>query len=272
MFIKKVLFDVEVTQKRKNCGCKRINTLSKDSSVLPKTDEISFVGRNSNKETIDWYDKNAEMYFNETNIVSMEEEYPPFLKHLPSGGEILDAGCGSGRDSKAFSQMKYKVTAFDASEQLAKLASINTGLKVINTTFADFKSAKKFDGIWAWASLLHVPKDEFEQSLMNLINHLKGGGVLFASMKEECLEEKDFKGRGFNYVNFEELKSIFARNKDIELIDHLTLSEFRDSVKESFYKTRCNKLLDKLVMPLFAFRPNDHPFMTFALKKINPLL
>lgn len=208
--------------------------------------KLSFGNNNHNEETINWYDKNSENYFNETKDFSMKEKYTPFLKHIPKNGEILDAGCGSGRDAKCFSEMGYNVTAFDASSELTKLAEKNCGFSVMNTTFAKFKSAKKFDGIWACASLLHVPKKDFEESFLNLTNHLKNGGILCASMKLGEVEEKDSKGRFFNYVSVEELKNIFSKQKNLQLIE-MTQAEN-------------------------TFRAGDHPFVTFVVKKIKNLV
>lgn len=198
-----------------------------------------------NDETIDWYNQNAENYFNETNSFSMKEKYPQFLKYIPKNGEILDAGCGSGRDAKFFLSMGYKVSAFDASTELSKLASENTSLDVITATFAEFTSNKKFDGIWANASLLHVPKKSFENSFLNLINHLKDNGVLFASMKLGDTEEKDSNGRFFNYVSMNELKSIFSKYKNFKLIE--------------MKQTKNN------------FRIGDRPFINFVIRKESSL-
>jgi len=204
--------------------------------------ERAFCMKNLNKETINWYNKNAEDYFKETNILPMKDKYPQFLQYIPQGGKILDAGCGSGRDAKYFYDMGYHITAFDASEELGKLARKKTGLNIINTTFADFTSEETFDGIWASASLLHVPKKEFDASFSNLIKHLKKDGILYASMKYGNNEAKDSKGRFFNYVTCDELKNIFAKYNNIELIE---LSQESEN----------------------TFRVGDFPFIIFILKK-----
>jgi 2-polyprenyl-3-methyl-5-hydroxy-6-metoxy-1,4-benzoquinol methylase len=213
------------------------------SDIFVSSNTVSFKGKNPNEETVSWYDENAQKYFAETKDFSMQKKYPQFLSHVPDGGEILDAGCGSGRDAKAFSQLGYKVTAFDASSELAKLASENTGLQVIHTTFEKFKSVKRFDGIWACASLLHVPKENFEGAFTNLTNHLNANGVLCASMKLGETEEKDSKGRFFNYVTPEELKKIFSKHKNIKLLE-MTQAEN-------------------------TFRVGDHPFISFVIKRIK---
>lgn len=225
-----------------NFNRKALDFRSVDSFV-PTNKQVAFGNTNPNEETIAWYDRNAESYIKETKDFSMKAKYPQFLKYIPQNGAILDAGCGSARDAKCFSEMGYKVSAFDASAELARLATQNTGINVSQATFASFKSAQKFDGIWACASLLHVPKKEFEQSFLNLTNHLNDGGVLYASMKLGETEEKDAKGRFFNYVSVEELKSFFAKHTNLEL------AEMSESAN--------------------TFRPGDHPFVVFVIKKLK---
>ena len=67
-------------------------------------------------DTIAYYNDNAEGFFLETAGVDMSDLHRRFLMAIPAGGLILDAGCGSGRDSKAFLAQKYRVRAFDASQ------------------------------------------------------------------------------------------------------------------------------------------------------------
>ena len=81
--------------------------------------------------TIEYYNKNADKFFNDTHKLDMKEIYNEFIKHLPNKGKILDAGCGSGRDTKAFSDFGYKVTAFDASSELVNLARAYTKQNIL---------------------------------------------------------------------------------------------------------------------------------------------
>ncbi len=66
-------------------------------------------------DTHSYYEQNAEQFFADTVDVDMSVLYARFLESIPAGGYILDAGCGSGRDSKAFASSGYRVAAFDAS-------------------------------------------------------------------------------------------------------------------------------------------------------------
>ena len=61
-----------------------------------------------------YYDDNAKLFFDQTFAIDMSDLYSPFLDRLPAKATILDAGCGSGRDTLAFSRQGYQVLSFDA--------------------------------------------------------------------------------------------------------------------------------------------------------------
>ena len=77
----------------------------------------------------------------------------------------MDAGCGSGRDSKVFIDSGSEVIAFDGSAEMAKIASEFLGREVLNILFKDMNFYEEFDGIWACASLLHIPKAQLPDTL-----------------------------------------------------------------------------------------------------------
>ena len=130
-----------------------------------------------------YYDANAEAFCEATLAVEMSPFYARFLARVPPGGRILDAGCGSGRDALAFRVRGFEVVAFDASAALARLAAEHCGLPVEVLRFQDLDWRDRFDGIWACASLLHVPAAELPEVLHRLARALKPGGVLYASFK-----------------------------------------------------------------------------------------
>ena len=120
-------------------------------------------------DSIDYYNKYAAKVFEETVDQDMSEIRTEFLNLLEEGDTILDLGCGSGRDSLIFYELGYDVTAMDASEEMCKLAEIHTGLEVLNMTFEEMDFDSVFDGIWACASLLHVPEKELSAILKKIV-------------------------------------------------------------------------------------------------------
>lgn len=149
--------------------------------------------------TIAFYD---EKYAESTAHLDMQQFYDRFEKYLPEGASVLDAGCGSGRDSKHFIERGYTVTAFDASETMCECASKLTGQEVRKLTFQEMDYHDCFDGIWACASLLHVPEDELTIVLSKLFLSLRDGGVLYASWKcGEAERVEGSSGRFFSDMN-----------------------------------------------------------------------
>ena len=78
----------------------------------------------------DYYDDNAQSFYDSTVDVDMVGFYCKFLPLVGAEGRILDLGCGSGRDTKYFVDLGYKVDAIDASKEMVRLASIKSGLEV----------------------------------------------------------------------------------------------------------------------------------------------
>lgn len=130
-----------------------------------------------------YYDNHAEDFIRQTIDVDMSALYRRFLACVPDGGSILDAGCGSGRDTKTFKLRGYKVSAFDRSEAMVRHATAYAEVEVRLGTFQDICDEAFYDGIWCCASLLHVPMVEFPDVLQRLTRALKPSGVLYMSYK-----------------------------------------------------------------------------------------
>ena len=133
--------------------------------------------------TLAYYERNARSFCAATVALDLSALYARFLPLLPAGGHILDVGCGSGRDARAFLAQGYTVTAFDASPALAQQARAYCGIPVQVLRVQEGPWMACFDGIWARASLLHVPMRELPEVLGRLTVALKPGGVLYLSFK-----------------------------------------------------------------------------------------
>ncbi len=169
-------------------------------------------------DSIEYYDKNAVEYFERTVDISMQSWWDIFTEQLPEGASILDLGCGSGRDSAYFISCGFDVTAMDASEEMCDLASIHIGQDVLHLSFAEMDFNQVFDGIWACASLLHVPSDEIDTILAKVINSLKINGILFLSFHYGEFEgERD--GRYFTDYRMKTLKELIGRYENLEIIE-----------------------------------------------------
>lgn len=149
------------------------------------------------RETAAYYEQNADAFDARTRNREMADLYAPFLARLPAGGSILDAGCGPGRDARAFADAGYAVTAADASAAMVQLASARLGRPAIHASFTELAFRDAFDGVWACASLLHVPRAELCDALARLRRALKPDGILYASFKYGAGEEFR-EGRWFN--------------------------------------------------------------------------
>lgn len=148
--------------------------------------------------TIDFYNKKAKSYSDNTLGVNFRNIQEQFCGLLPGQKYILDFGCGSGRDSKYFLSQGYVVDAIDGSVELCKIASANTGIEVRQMMFQELDEADKYDGIWACASILHLSKGTLVDVLKRMLRALKSDGIIYTSFKYGEFEgERD--GRYFTY-------------------------------------------------------------------------
>lgn len=133
--------------------------------------------------TLEYYNRNAKIYCDQTLVGNLQENYNKFLKHLPPNAYILDFGCGSGRDSKYFLDNGYKVKAIDGSIEMCKLASKYINQEVTCMKFDELNDINTYDGIWACSSILHIEKENLSNILIKMISSLKVNGIIYTSFK-----------------------------------------------------------------------------------------
>lgn len=158
-----------------------------------------------------FYDSNARQYCDTTKNLSMGCFHESFAQQLPSVATILDAGCGSGRDSLIFQRLGFRVTAIDASLAMVHQAR-DIGVDASALTFQEITWEHCFDGIWASASLLHVPKTEMISVLRRLRRALKRDGFIFISLKEGEGERVEADGRFFDYFSADEFAAFLSQS------------------------------------------------------------
>lgn len=137
----------------------------------------------------------------------MSEIYAQFTPLLPKKAYILDVGSGSGRDSKYFLEQGFQVFAMDGSARLAQLAADYIGQPVHHMSFEEIDFDENFDGIWACASLLHVPRQQMVTVFDKLQLALKPNGIWHVSYKWGT-QDREVEGRVFtdyDDVTFHEL-------------------------------------------------------------------
>lgn len=133
--------------------------------------------------TLNYYNSRSERFYNSTVSVNFEDTQNIFLSKLPGGSIILDFGCGSGRDTRYFLAKGYHVEAVDGSPALCELASRYTGIQVRHMFFEELSEVDKYDGIWACASVLHLPWHELTDVMHRMREALRANGIIYTSFK-----------------------------------------------------------------------------------------
>lgn len=163
------------------------------------------------KGTTDYYNRNADWYYWTTVAVDMDAMRKRFASYLPAEASVIDMGCGSGRDTLAFTDMGHRAIGLDASAELVKLAKERLEIKAVVGDMSTWTSAEPYDGIWCCASLIHLNDEEKERFFKNLRSNLKVGGVIYISVKEGIETGVDEEGRYWSNCTEEELKSYLAK-------------------------------------------------------------
>lgn len=158
------------------------------------------LGDPDGERTIAYYNRRAKAYAVETADVDLREVYDRFLALAPAG-PILDAGSGGGRDTLAFLKRGREVDAFDASAELARISTERTGVCTQVARFETFEATKRYAGIWACASLLHVAQFELSDAIGRLTNALAPNGAFFMSFKYGDEQRMELDGRRFTDLN-----------------------------------------------------------------------
>lgn len=169
-------------------------------------------------DSIDYYERYANAYYENTVEWSMEEVLSRFIELLPENAEVLDLGCGSGRDTVALEDAGCYVTPMDGSMEMCRLAEIQTDKEVLHMTFAEMDFDEVFDGIWACASLLHVRSEDMDDIMRRVMNALVPGGILYMSFHYG--EQEEYRnGRLFHDFTERSMRQVLEKQPDARLLD-----------------------------------------------------
>jgi mutator protein MutT len=171
------------------------------------------------EENLLFYQLNADTYIEETIHLNMDEIRGEFINLLPRGGHILDLGCGSGRDSRVFLDHGFIVTATDASEEIAAITGKFLDKTILVQKAQELSEKEKYDGIWACASLLHIPKSEMLNTFRAITAALKPQGIWYMSFKQGNGQRWDDRGRFFNDYSVQTLTRLLNKIARIEILD-----------------------------------------------------
>jgi SAM-dependent methyltransferase len=165
-------------------------------------------GEGHDKATLAFYATEAAAYGARSDGLGVSKALAAFLAKLPKGAAVLDLGCGTGRDTRALMDAGMTVTAIDGSPEMAREAERRIGTPVRTMLFEDLDYINAFDGIWANASLLHVPRTGLPDVLQRVYRALKPNAVLHANFKSGGKDGRDKLGRYYNYLTVDEVTDL----------------------------------------------------------------
>jgi ubiquinone/menaquinone biosynthesis C-methylase UbiE len=138
------------------------------------------------KTTINSYDQTVDEYIKNVDDLHPVKESKKFLSYLGKNKSILDIGCGPGRDAKIFANKGFEAVGIDLSKKMIEAAISrvkNAKFKIMDIRKLEFED-NNFDGAWASASFLHIPKKDILKGLQEVHRVLKDKGIFYISVKQ----------------------------------------------------------------------------------------
>jgi SAM-dependent methyltransferase len=165
------------------------------------------------RRTLEDYDRGAEGFWEGTRDHDVSQNIDALLRHIETAPPfaILDFGCGPGRDLKRFADLGHHPVGLEGAPRFAAMARDWSGCEVWQQDFLELDLPEaRFDGVFANASLFHVPGRELPRVLRELHDTLKPRGVLFASNPRGANEEGWNRGRYGAYHDLDAWRAYLA--------------------------------------------------------------
>ncbi|MCA1493805.1 class I SAM-dependent methyltransferase [Sinorhizobium alkalisoli] len=157
--------------------------------------------------TLNFYEKNAEDYA--AGKLAPNPRLFTFLDRCRPEGKVLELGTGGGVDAAAIVKRGFDLDATDGSSELAAIASRRIGQPVRTMLFNELNAVGIYDGVYACASLTHVPRSDLRGVIEKVYRALSESGVFWASFKAGAEEGSDALGRHYNYLSQGELATLW---------------------------------------------------------------
>lgn len=170
--------------------------------------------------TLTRYDERAEAFWEGTKDHDVAQNIAALLQHIegPAPYRILDFGCGPGRDLKVFAGLGHIAVGLEGAPRFVEMARNYSGCEIWQQDFLRLDlPAEYFDGIFANASLFHIPTGELPRVLKELRATLKPRGVLFSSNPRGNNEEGWNQGRYCVYHDIDGWRRHMTRAGFVEL-------------------------------------------------------
>lgn len=168
-------------------------------------------------DNIKFYNE-KEGYIEKTFQVSLKRSYDLVKPFLKDKMRILDLGCGSGRDSLYFSNLGHQVDSVDASKKMVDHCKKVLQGPVYHETFDSFQTFNKYDLIWAYASLLHVEREQMAEVLTKYAGYLNENGLFYITYKYYH-EDFEIGNRHFTSYTEETFKEVINKVDGLILVE-----------------------------------------------------
>jgi SAM-dependent methyltransferase len=171
--------------------------------------------------TLGHYDANALSFWQGTRDHDVSQNYQALLSQFPLEQtlDILDFGCGPGRDLSHFKSLGHRPVGLDGSDAFCSMARAHTGCQVLHQHFLSLVLPRHaFDGIFANASLFHVPGQELPRVLRELHDALRPGGILFSSNPRG--DSEGWSGQRYGHFMEFEASKAYLEASGFTILDH----------------------------------------------------